>query len=115
MSGKTITEIVNITGGWNSDAAQIYGQIFVAQNGTNIGNGAAYGSHYEGGVGLWSTNSTTTSSGCVTLSMTVPSTATSGVFDPTEIAVYGIQIGSGSGGTGFPVTVVADVSEWIYQ
>ncbi len=96
MSGKTITAIFNVTSGWNSDAAQIYGGVFAQEGSSNLGIGAAY-SEDNLTAGFWSTNSTPTNSGCVTVSLTLPATGTSGGFDPTHVATYGIQIGSGGG------------------
>jgi hypothetical protein len=114
LSGKTITAIMDVTSGWNSDAAQIYGGVFAQEGGSNDGIGAAY-SEDNLTAGFWSTNSIPTNSGCVTVSLTLPTTGTSGGFDPTHVSTLGIQIGSGSGGTSFPVTAVVDISEWIYQ
>lgn len=119
MSGDTITVILEVNGGWNSDSEQVYGAIFLQEN------VSPYASLYQHGTGLYNAStSTTSSSGCVTLSLTIPSASTaagnyanynvySGTFDPTQSQIVGIQLGTGGGGNTFASTVV-DVQSWLY-
>jgi hypothetical protein len=115
---------LEVNAGWNSDSEQVYGAIFV-QQGNTAGSGTAWSSLYQGGTGLFNAStSTVSSSGCVTLTLALPSSTTNtntasysifgGPIDPTVIGRVGIQLGSGSSGNTFSPTVV-DVQSWIYQ
>jgi len=118
MSGQTVSIILDVTGGWNSASAQLYGAVFVQEN------TSPWACIYQNGTSLWNSSSTATDSGCVTLSITLPSTSTAvgsysgynvynGTFDPTQVQIIGIQLGTGSGGTSFPAATI-DIKSWLY-
>jgi hypothetical protein len=120
MAGKTISVIMDVSSGWNSDGESIYGAIFVQEN------VSPWACVYQNGTGLWSAISTATDSGCVTLSLTMPASSAAvgsytgysvynGTFDPTQVGIVGIQIGTGGGGTDFTQVPVLDVKSWLYQ
>jgi hypothetical protein len=124
LGGKTITAILEVNGGWNSDSGQIYGQIFLEQ-GSVAGDGVASAQLLSPGTGLWSAStSTPTSSGCVTFTMTLPATGPlstngnysvySGPFDPSQVQYIGLKVGTGGGGSGFQQTIL-DIKSWTFQ
>ncbi|HXL73832.1 MAG TPA: hypothetical protein VN963_09420 [bacterium] len=123
LSGQSVTVILEVNGGWNSDSEFLGGEIFV-QQGATAGAGTAYASLYSSGVGFYNAStSSSTSSGCVTLTVTLPSSATNantsayniygGPFDPAQVGYWGLQIYTGGGGSGFASTTF-DIQSWLY-
>ncbi len=125
LGGKSVTLILDVTGGWNSDSAQLYGAVFVGQGSTAGPNGGlAYSSLYQSGTGLYfASTSTPSSSGCVTLTLPIPSGVTAtdsysgysvynGPFDSSQVEILGIQIGTGGSGSGFANTII-DIQSWL--
>ncbi len=107
FSGMAITMVADISNGFNSNAGQYYGQIYL-QNGPAQG----YASVYQN-TGTSFGSASGNDSGCVTFTFTVPSSL-SGSFDPTQVVQIGFQIGTGGSGTAWN-TVTVDVQGWVYQ
>jgi hypothetical protein len=116
LSGKSVTVILDITSGF-STAANVSAEIYLQQGGA-AGAGSAYASLYANGSGTYLGSS----SGCVTLSLAIPASATntstgtynifSGPFDPAVVQTLGLQFYGG----GSPQNILTvDIKSWLYQ
>ncbi len=118
LSGLSIKAILEVNGGWNGDSEQVYGAIFIQEN------VSPYAAIYQNGTAFCSSSCPANSSGCVTLTLTIPSSTTAvgsysgynvynGPYDPTQTQIVGLQLGTGNSGTGFSSTII-DVQSWLY-
>lgn len=98
LSGKTVSYVVSVPSGFTSSGPQ-GGQIYVQD-----GAPQSYANIYSSWTNL--------SSGCVTISMAVPSSITGG-FDPTQVQLLGFQINSN--GSVASSQMVVDVFYWLYN
>ncbi len=124
MSGVTVSSVFEVTGGWNSDAEQLSACLYMVQPvPSGFSGSVSLGTLIGPVVALNSSSSTSTSSGCVTLSLTMPTTFLApGVysgftvanqnFDPTNVGGVGLLILTGNSGGAFGTTVL-DIKNWI--
>jgi hypothetical protein len=124
LAGQSVTAILDVTGGWNTDSEQLGAEIFVEQ-GSVAGGGKAFSGLFENITNLYnSSTSSATNSGCVTLTVTIPSGVTStgsysgysvlnGPIDPSVIEVIGVAFYTSASGSGFGNTIV-DIKSWLY-
>jgi hypothetical protein len=91
----TISAVVSVPSGFNGSAPQ--GGYIYAQDGSAQG----WANDYSPWINL--------SSGCVTLSLVLPSSGGPG-FDPSQVTLIGIQIDNNGTGS----TMTADVFNWNY-
>lgn len=123
-SGVTVSSVFEVNGGWNSDAEELSASLYVVQPvPSGFSSSVSLGTLIGPVVSLNSSSSISTSSGCVTLSLTMPSTVLGpGVysgftvsnqnFDPTNVGGVGLLILTGSSGSAFGTTVL-DVKNWL--
>ena len=123
MAGKTITAVVDIVSGWNSNSSNLSAEIYVQQGGSNLGLGSAWASIYaQGGSGTYLGVAPGSDSGCVTLSLAIPSSAPVTAnppnaavygqpFDPNFVQIWGIQFYDNNAGQ----TMVVEIKNWHYQ
>ncbi len=106
FSGAAITMIADISNGFDSNTPEYYGQIYLQD-----GSAQGYANIYQS-TGTSFGSVAGNDSGCVTFTMTVPSSIT-GSFDPTQVEQIGFQIGTAGGGTGWS-TITVDMQGWVY-
>ena len=121
LSGQAVTSILEVTSGYNSDAENLYALLYAYESAASSGAANPILSSYY--TALTPTTSSTSNSGCVTLTMTMPSGPVTsgfysnyqvgnGLFDPTKVSAIGIVVGTLPYGGGYGNTVV-DIQNWI--